>query len=80
MERKGLISKSRDLDNKNLVAVTLTDKGKGVYKHILSSETIHDMFSALSNEQHQQLMKCLDTLWGKAHDVIGVPKPQFPYT
>jgi len=80
MERKGLINKSRVLDNKNLIAVTLTDKGKRVYNRILNSEIIHDMFSALSDEQHQQLMGCLDILWGKAHEVMGVPKPELPYT
>jgi len=80
MERKGLINKSRDLGNKNLIAVTLTDKGKRVYNRILNSEMIHDMFSALSDEQHQQMTGCLDILWGKALEVMGVPKPELPYT
>ena len=80
MERKGLINKNRDQANKNLIAVTLTDKGKRVYHRILNSEIIHDMFSALSDEQHQQLMGCLDILWGKAHEVLDLPKPELPYT
>jgi len=80
MERKGLINKTRDPVHKNLIAVTLTEKGKRVYSRIISSEMIHDMFSALSDEQHQQLMNCLDLLWGKALEVLGVPKPELPYT
>ena len=80
MERKGLINKTRNLDNKNLIAVTLTAKGKRVYSRIISSEMVHDMFSALSDEQHQQLMECLDILWGRALHIIGTPKPELPYT
>lgn len=80
MERKGLINKTRDPDNKNSIEVTLTAKGKRVYSRIISSEMIHDMFSALSDEQHQQLMNCLDLLWGKALEVLGFPKPELPYT
>jgi DNA-binding MarR family transcriptional regulator len=80
MERKGLINKTRDPDNKNSIEVTLTAKGKRVYNRIISSEMIHEMFSALSDEQHQQLMNCLDLLWGKALEVLGCPKPELPYT
>jgi len=80
MERKGLINKTRNLDNKNLIAVTLTAKGKRVYSRIISSEMVHDMFSALSDEQHQQLMECLDILWGRALELLGLPKPELPYT
>jgi hypothetical protein len=38
------------------------------------------MFATLSDEQHQQLMGCLDILWGKALEILGVPKPELPYT
>jgi len=80
MERKGLIHKTRDPAHKNLIAVTLTEKGKRVYNRLMNLGKLHDMFSALSDEQHQQLMGCLDIVWGKALELLGVPKPELLYT
>jgi 1,2-phenylacetyl-CoA epoxidase catalytic subunit len=41
---------------------------------------IPDVFSALSDEQHQQLMESLDILWSKVLELLGSPKPESPYT
>ena len=66
MEKKGLVRKSKDLDRKNLVRVSLTEKGKEAYNNSARRELIYSIISALSNEERQQLSKSLQTLRDRA--------------
>ena len=62
MERKGLVSKTKDAVRKNLIRVTLTEKGQQAYYHSTKIESIHKIISYLSQEQCQQLSPCLEKL------------------
>ncbi len=79
MERKGLIKKEGDPNNKKIVSISLTEKGRQIHQRMLNSQIIRELFSSLSDKQHEQLMKCLDILWGKAHSILGVKKPELPF-
>ena len=79
MEKKGLIRKTKDLDRKNLVRVTLTDKGQQAYLQSTKIESIGKIMSCLSEEECQQLSSCLKKLRGRAFKQLGVDtKPPFP--
>lgn len=79
MVKKGLIRKTKDLEKKNLVRVSLTDKGKQAYENSLGRESIHQIMSALSEEERQQLSLSLRTLRDKAFEALRIEyKPPFP--
>ena len=77
MEGEGLVRKTKDLDKRNLVRITLTEKGKQVYTQSLRREVIHEIMSALSKEDRQQLSSCLEKLRDKAFLVLGKNKKPF---
>jgi len=74
MEGEGLVRKTKDLDRKNLVRITLTEKGKKAYAQSLGRESIHEIMSALSKEDRQQLSSCLEKLRDKTLLVLGKSK------
>ncbi len=74
MEGEGLIRKTKDLDRKNLVRITLTEKGKKAYAQSLRRESIQEIMSTLSKEERQQLSSCLEKLRDKALFVLGKSK------
>lgn len=79
MEKEGLVRKVKDLDRKNLVRVTLTEKGQQAYHRSTKRRSIREIMSCLSEEEHQQLTSCLERLRNKALKELGVNlKPPFP--
>lgn len=66
MEKKGLIRKANDLPRKNLVRVSLTDKGKEAYNNSTKRQSLHKAISALSDEKLKQLSSYLMTLRDEA--------------
>ncbi len=78
MEKQGLLRRTKDLEKKNLVRVTLTKKGREVYHHSTKRESIHRIVASLSEGEHQQLMAYLEKLWNSALDELGISrKPSF---
>ena len=65
MEKVGLVTKTRDLDKKNLVRITLTDKGRQVCRQAAKIESIHRIMSTLSKTERWQLRSCLMKLRSK---------------
>ena len=55
MEKRGLIKKTRDVNRRNVIIVSLTEKGQGVYHQSLKRKSMHKIMSSLSNEESQQL-------------------------
>ena len=80
MEKKGLVSKAKDLDRKNLVRVMLTEKGLKAIDHQSNKpESILRIMSDLSDEERQQLGLYLQELRDKALKELGVElKIPFP--
>ena len=79
MERKGLVSRVKDLERKNLVRVALTEKGKAVYRESRERKSIRNILSPLSQEEREQLRLCLERIRNKALKELGLHhQPPFP--
>jgi len=82
MEKRGLVKKTHDLDRKNLVRVSITDKGQQAYHKSTMRKSIRKIMSSLSEEERQQLRSCLEKLRNKAFKELIVeykppPLPKF---
>jgi DNA-binding MarR family transcriptional regulator len=76
MEKKGLVRKTQDLDRKNLVRVSITEKGRQAYDKSTRRKSIYNIISSLSEEERQQLRSCLEKLRSKAFkELVVEPKP-----
>jgi len=79
MEGKGLVKRVKDLDRRNLIRVTITEKGLEAYNQSTKRGSIHRIVSAISKEDCQKMKVCLEKLWVKALKEIGRGyKPPFP--
>jgi len=78
MEKDGLIKKTKDLHRKNLVRVTVTEKGKQAYKDSLKSVSIRRLMYCLSVEERKQLYSSLEKLRNMALQELGAPRPPYP--
>jgi DNA-binding MarR family transcriptional regulator len=78
MEKKGLVKKVRDMDRKNMIRVAITEKGQQAYDQSTQRTTIHNIMSALSEAERQQLMSYLQRLGDRALKELGeYYKPPF---
>lgn len=75
MEQQGLIERHKDLERKNLVRIALTEKGEEAYSISAKRESIHNIMSCLSKEDHQQLQIFLNRLRSKAFEELGEAEP-----
>jgi len=78
MEKDGLITRKKNLPKKNLVRVTMTEKGKKTLKNSMKRESTKKIFAALSKEDRKQLYTQLEKLRAKGLKLSGFPKPPFP--
>lgn len=72
MEKKGLVRKTRDSKRGNVVRISITDKGREVCRKSMGQDLIHDIISALSDEQREQLRACLTILHKEALNKLGI--------
>jgi DNA-binding MarR family transcriptional regulator len=72
MAEKDLVKKVHDLDKKNLVRVSLTEKGKRIYDNSTKRGPIHKIMGILSSEERNQLKSILDKLHVSARKEIGL--------
>ena len=79
MEKAGLVKKSKDLPKKNMVRITITERGQQAYKKSLEAGSISRIMSALSEEKHQQLRSCLEALREKGITEIGFDIDELPF-
>ncbi|MFC1906648.1 MarR family winged helix-turn-helix transcriptional regulator [Chloroflexota bacterium] len=79
MRKKGLIDKTKDLDRKNVVRVTLTDKGQKTLEDSSGRESVYKVLSYLSLEERQQLTSLVIKLRKAAIEELGTFEvPHFP--
>ncbi len=79
MEKEGLVSKTNDLPRKNLMRVTLTEKGRQAFHQSLKRESIREIMSSFSEDERQQLESYLEKLRDQAlKHLISDVKPPFP--
>jgi DNA-binding MarR family transcriptional regulator len=79
MVKKGLLNKSKGLGRKNLISITLTEKGEKAYHESTRLESVHRIISCLPEENYQQLGLGLQLLRDAALEELGLfQKPKFP--
>ncbi len=79
MDKAGLVRKSKDLDRKNLVRISLTEKGEKAFTQALKRASIHKIISALNDDQKKQLQSLLDILRSKGLKELGLNTRKVPY-
>ena len=59
MEKAGLIKRTKNMERKNLIRITLTSKGEQALKQSMKKEGVKHILSGLSDEQRKQLKTTL---------------------
>lgn len=77
MEKRGLVKTSRDLCRKNMVRVSVTEKGQRVQEQANIREAIHRVISVLSEEEFNHLSIYLRKLFREAIKEIRIPSKSF---
>jgi len=78
MAEKGFVKKMHDLERKNLVRVSLTEKGKKVYEYSTKRGPIHRIMNVLAPAERTQLRKLLQKLHAQARKEIGLDREKYP--
>lgn len=71
MQKKGLIKRSKDLEAKNLIRISVSEKGKKAYNHALKRETLHSIFGVLTEEERERLFESLSKIRDAALEETG---------
>ncbi|MBI2934292.1 MAG: MarR family transcriptional regulator [Chloroflexi bacterium] len=78
MEKRGLVTRTNDLDKKNLVRIAMTDKGHKAYQQTKKRQSIKKVLCCLSEEQRQQFWTCLELVRDSALSQLGIEQePHF---
>lgn len=82
MERRLLVTKSQDLDRKNMVRVSVTENGLLAYNRAVGRDSIYRMLSRLSKGERLDLWSCLEKVRIMAFKELTVeveppPLPKF---
>jgi MarR family transcriptional regulator for hemolysin len=79
MEKRGLVSRTTNPDIKNSLNITLTDKGKQIFKDSVEPDTIPEIISCLSEQELQQLISSLKKIRTSALEKLSrTNQPLFP--
>ncbi len=79
MEREGLVRKHKDPARRNLVRVSLTEKGQQAYRQSTHRESLKATMSCLNAAEQAQFYGYLERLRDRALEYLGVAeKPPFP--
>jgi DNA-binding MarR family transcriptional regulator len=62
MEKQGLLKRTKNMERKNLIRITLTAKGENALKQAMKKEGTMHVLSRLSAEQQRQLKATLTAL------------------
>jgi len=77
MEKKGLICKTKDLERKNMVRVSLTEKGKTLFELSKRRESTHKIMSSLNEEDRKKLLEYLLKIIEKSQEVLDSSEEGF---
>lgn len=78
MEKQGLIERTKDLAQKNLVRISITKKGEETFRRQWGAKVTTNITSCLSEKEVSTLETCLDKLRVKAVEIVRVMQPT-PY-
>jgi DNA-binding MarR family transcriptional regulator len=74
MAEKGLVKKVHDLDKKNLVRISMTEKGRKAYEYSTRRGPIHRIMATLSQEERSLFRNMLQKLQNQARKEIGLDR------
>jgi DNA-binding MarR family transcriptional regulator len=77
MERKGLVSKRKDPRKKNVVRLSITEKGRELCEKVMGKELIRDVMSSLKKEEQEQLWSLLSKVFKASLLELGVEEEDF---
>ena len=77
--RNGLVNRAKVPGKKNMMEITLTEKGKKAYQDSLKMESIHEILSCLSEEERKQLYATLQKLRDKALKSLIAERESLPF-
>jgi len=81
MEKEELVKLVKDLGQKNLIRVAITEKGYQAYRDSIKRDSIHRIMSSLSEEEHRQLKSWLLKIRDTACEDLRIDlKPLYPLT
>ena len=72
MAKKGLVTKRRDLEKKNLVRVEITKKGEEAYQRVMEIRSVDDIFAGLTKRERESLRKILQKLRDRSLVQLGL--------
>jgi DNA-binding MarR family transcriptional regulator len=72
MQNKGLITKNKDPEKKNTWRIGLTEKGEEAYNNSTKRESLHEIFTTLSDVEKEQLMTYLRKLSDQAFKYTAI--------
>ena len=79
MERQGLIKRTKDLDYKNRLRITLTEKGEKAYQKQIEMRSIGKILSTLSPEECDKLGANLKKMRDAAVKVLDSRTRELPF-
>jgi DNA-binding MarR family transcriptional regulator len=79
MAKAGLVKRTKDLERKNLVRVTITEKGQQAYKQALKMKSVQKIISSLTEAERQQLKSLLEILRNKGLKELGIDLRKAPF-
>ena len=74
MVKKGLIRKTRDARRKNVIRLSLTEKGEKAYELSIKRESFHRIMSTLTEGKRQMLHEILVDLLKATQPESGAPR------
>lgn len=78
MAGKGLVQKFHDLDRKNLVRVSLTEKGRKAYEITTRRSSIHGIMGILGEHERNRLRELLGKIHLHARKESGLDQEKYP--
>lgn len=78
MQKQGLIKRTKDLEQKNLVRISLTKKGEEIFRLQWDAKVTNNITACLSEKELDGLETCLEKLRVRAIEIIREMQPA-PY-
>jgi DNA-binding MarR family transcriptional regulator len=67
MEKKGLLTKTRDLERGTIWRISLTQKGEAIRRQSMKLKSVHSVLSSLSEDEKKGLESHLNTICDNAN-------------
>ncbi len=78
MVKKGLVTKVKDMERKNMVRVAITEKGRKAYELTTRRQSIRNILGALNEKDRAQFRNYLETIMAKAREELGLDRDNLP--